>query len=306
VSTKVESDRLASELAKRGYDAEALNGDLNQESRERVLGKFRDHRLSILVATDVAARGIDIEKITHVINWSLPHDPEAYVHRIGRTGRAGNSGTAITFVTPEEYRKLFRIRKYSGTNLKKGQIPGVAGILSAKKDKLAAKVISKMVERAETELVDDIWREMADKVLEGSNPREALAAALAEGFGSQIDPKRYRDITDVSVDVTATSRLFVAVGKRDRITPRALVTMIKKLSNLPDRLIDSIEIYDNFSFVTVPYRMAEKIIDEARRSGGFPVVKKAVPKDKNAAPASREPRSRKPQDSYGNPRKNRP
>ncbi len=304
VSTKVESDRLAGELAKRGYDAEALNGDLNQESRERVLGKFRDHRLSILVATDVAARGIDIEKITHVINWSLPHDPEAYVHRIGRTGRAGNSGTAITFVTPEEYRKLFRIRKYSGTNLKKGQIPGVAGILSAKKDKLAAKVISKMLERAETELVDDIWREMADMVLEGSNPREALAAALAEGFGAQIDPKRYRDITDVSVDVTATSRLFVAVGKRDRITPRALVTMIKKLSNLPDRLIDSIEIYDNFSFVTVPYRMAEKIIDEARRSGGFPVVKKAVPKDKTQEP--REPRSRKQQDSYSHPRKNRP
>jgi len=278
VSTKVEADKLAGSLAERGYDAEGLHGDLSQDSRERVLGKFRDKRLSILVATDVAARGLDIEKLTHVINWSLPHDPDSYLHRVGRTGRAGNSGTAITFVTPDEYRMLFRIKKLSGKQLKKGSVPAVAGILNAKKTRLAAKVVARVGSFAEESSHSEFWREMAKGILTSLDPQEALAAALAEGFSDQLDPGRYRELTEVSVDEAGTSRLYVAAGKQDRITPRSLVTMIKKLSNLSDAMIGSIEVYEAFSFVSVPYKSAEKIIEEARRAGGFPVVRRAVPK----------------------------
>jgi ATP-dependent RNA helicase DeaD len=278
VSTKVEADKLASSLVERGYDAEGLHGDLSQEARERVLGKFRDRRLSILVATDVAARGIDIEKLSHVINWSLPHDPESYLHRVGRTGRAGNTGTAITFVTPEEYRKLFRIKKLSGRQLKKAKVPEVEGILKLRKERLAAKVAAKAIVLAEDEASGEIWTKVAREILESLEPEAALAAALAEGFSGQLDPGRYRELTAVSVDETGTSRLYVAAGKKDRLTPRTLVGMIKRISNLPDSLIGSVEIYEAFSFVSVPFKYAERIIEEARHAGGFPAVRRATPK----------------------------
>lgn len=303
VSTKVEADSLAKSLGGRGYDVEALHGDLSQEARERVLGKFRDRRLSILVATDVAARGIDIEKLTHVINWSLPHDPESYLHRIGRTGRAGNEGTAITFVTPDEYRRLFLLKKISGKKLKKGSVPEVADLLQAKADR----IFSRVVARAERDRPEagteggtgcptdsgraigdegasaasvgcDTWKEMARDLLEKLGPEEALAAALAEGFPRELDPSRYGEISEVPSDHSAPGRLFIAAGKRDSLTPRSLATMIKRLSKLPDSLIGSIEVHDTFSFVSVPGGYAGMIMDEARRTGGFPDMRMAAPR----------------------------
>jgi ATP-dependent RNA helicase DeaD len=283
VSTKVEADKLAGMLAERGYEAEGLHGDLSQDARERVLGKFRDKRLSILVATDVAARGLDIEKLTHVINWSLPHDSESYLHRIGRTGRAGNSGTAITFVTPEEYRSLFKIKRISGKQLKKAAVPAIEGILAAKKERLSVKISARAVELAEKPAKSKLWHDMAKDILTKMPPEEALAAVLAESFSDSLDPGRYHELTEVSVDEAGTSRLFIAAGRRDRVDPKAIVAMVKKLSNLSDRFIGSIEVYDTFSFVTVPYKSAEKIIEEARRGGGFPVVRRAAPKGSQGA-----------------------
>jgi len=294
VSTKVEADRLAGQLAERGYDAEGLHGDLGQDARERVLGKFRDRRLSILVATDVAARGLDIEKLTHVINWSLPHDPESYLHRVGRTGRAGNSGTAITFVTPEEYRRLFLFRKISGKTLKKTEVPDVRSIIEGKKSRLAAKIAAKAQPAGEAEGAEaiaapkdtataakdplELWRGLAKELLASLDPETALAAALSEGFSDQLDPGKYREITDISVDDTATSRLYIGAGKADNVTTRTLVTMVKRLSGLSDGMIVGAEVYETFSFVTVPFKYAEKIITEARRAGGFPQVRRAVPR----------------------------
>ena len=295
VSTKVEADRLAGQLAERGYDAEGLHGDLGQDARERVLGKFRDRRLSILVATDVAARGLDIEKLTHVINWSLPHDPESYLHRVGRTGRAGNSGTAITFVTPEEYRRLFLFRKISGKTLKKTVVPDVRSIIEGKKSRLAAKIAAKAQPPVEAEGAEaiaapkdtaaaaakdplELWRGLAKELLASLDPETALAAALSEGFSDQLDPGKYREITDISVDDTATSRLYIGAGKADNVTTRTLVTMVKRLSGLSDGMIVGAEVYETFSFVTVPFKYAEKIITEARRAGGFPQVRRAVPR----------------------------
>ncbi len=111
--TKTDTAKLAQNLGDRGYLADALHGDLSQQEREKILNKFRKQKINILVATDVAARGIDIIELTHVINYSLPQDPDSYVHRIGRTGRAGKQGTAITFVTSTEYRRLTYIIKTS-------------------------------------------------------------------------------------------------------------------------------------------------------------------------------------------------
>ena len=288
VSTKVEADRVAASLAERGYEAEGLHGDLSQDARERVLAKFRDRRLSILVATDVAARGLDIEKLSHVINWSLPHDPESYLHRIGRTGRAGNTGTAITFVTPEEYRLLFRIKSISGKKLKKALVPQVDEILAGKKERLAAKIGAKVAELAGDEAKAERWKSLAKELLGNLGAEEALAAALAEGFKDDFDPDRYRELTEVSVDGTGTSRLYIAYGRRDGAEPKSVVTLVKRLSGLHDRYIGSVEVYENFSFVSVPYASAGAIIDEARKSGDSPLVKKALPRGASASAGRRE------------------
>jgi len=334
-ATRVEADRLAKALEERGYGAEALHGEITQEGRERIVAKFRDKRITILVATDVAARGIDIEKLTHVVNWSLPHDPESYVHRVGRTGRAGNAGTAITLVTPDEYRKLFRFKHAAGSGLRKGKVPAIADVIGAKRDRIETRILSraastlkpKQAEEAAamegqeamapgalpesaaeaapaaieapapkvrgktakdkatagkaaadaTEAIE-LWGGLADKLLARLSPRDAVAAALFEAFGDELDPARYREIQEASVDAAATARLFVGAGRRDGANPRSLASLLKRLSGLPDRLLGGIEVYENFSFVTVPFEAAERIIAEARKGGGLPAVRLATPR----------------------------
>ena len=304
-STRVEAERVAKALEERGYDAEALHGEIPQDRRERILAKFRERRIRVLVATDVAARGIDIDRLSHVVNWSLPHDPEAYVHRVGRTGRAGNAGTAITLVTPDEYRKLFRFKRAAGVGFKKAKVPEVDEVLAAKRDRLRGKILA----RTESFTAEDdkdaavvragkLWRDLADEILAKAPPSDALAAALFEAFGNEIDPARYRRIEECSVDAAATARLFVGVGKRDRATPRGLASLVKRISGLPDRLIGGIEIYENFSFLTVPFEAAEKVITEARRSGGLPPVRLATPKGGDKG-SRFPPRPSRPKVSYG-------
>jgi ATP-dependent RNA helicase DeaD len=304
-STRVEAEKVAKALEERGYEAEALHGEIAQDRRERILSRFRDRRLRVLVATDVAARGIDIEKLSHVVNWSLPHDPDAYLHRVGRTGRAGNAGTALTFVTPEEYRKLFRFKRAAGAGFKKAKVPEVGEVLAAKRERLRAKILGRAEKMREEPGEDSgalaaaplasargaapaagaggdsiarLWRELAAEILDKASPAEALAAALFEAFGDEIDPARYRQIEECSVDAAATTRLFVGVGKRDRATRSGLAALVKRISGLPDRLIGGIEIYENFSFLTIPFEAAERVIAEARRSGGLPLVRLATPR----------------------------
>ena len=136
--TRVDADRIGQALEERGYPVETLHGDYAQEHRDRVMARFRSGKARILVATDVAARGIDVEGLTHVVNWSLPQDSQAYMHRIGRTGRAGNEGTAITFVTPFEYRKLTRMREGAGARIKKGAVPKVSDVIDARRARAIA------------------------------------------------------------------------------------------------------------------------------------------------------------------------
>jgi ATP-dependent RNA helicase DeaD len=297
-ATKIDTDELAKRLQTSGYGAEALHGDLSQSERERVLGRFRNKTTRILTATDVAARGIDVERLTHVVNFSLPHDPDSYTHRIGRTGRAGNTGTAITFVTPEEYRRLFSLRKGSGKSLKKGEIPQVDEVISAKRDRIKARVLAELErynqgtqldtkreaeewDAAEIPKPDNKafapWLELADDLLSSVGAREAVASALASGFEGELDPSRYREMRQASVDERARARLFIGAGRKHRYGKREVADLVKRLSGLPDRLV-GVEIFETCSFVMVPFGDAERIIEAARKSGGLPPVRAATPR----------------------------
>ena len=300
-ATKVDTDGLSKSLGERGYGAEALHGDLSQMEREKVLRRFRSKRTTILTATDVAARGIDIERLTHVVNFSLPHDPDSYTHRIGRTGRAGNTGTAITFVTPDEYRRIFFLRKTAGANLKKGAVPEVDEVLDAKRQRIRGRVLSAAAElgliaeeggQEGDAAALERWRQLAREIGENLEPEDALAAALAAGYGAELDPARYGDVRTDFLDKEATTRLFIGVGRREGADRKEIADFVKELAGLPDRLVGGVEVYDAFSFVTVPFEAAERIIAEARKSGKGPIVKIAFPKD-GQSPRRGQPAYRK-------------
>jgi ATP-dependent RNA helicase DeaD len=333
--TKIETDAVARALSERGYAAEALHGDVSQDMRERTLARFRDKKTLILVATDVAARGIDVERLTHVVNFNLPFDPESYTHRIGRTGRAGNKGTAITFVTPEEYRRLFALRRASGDGLHKGEVPSVAEVIEAKRARIkiktsgAARDILGLSFGADADEVaggeDDgssgaadapakqatgkvpdpsvaAFYSLADELLEDLPARDALAALAAAAYSGDLDPRRYGEVRDVSVDSAAKARLYVGLGKKDGVWPKDIAEIVKRLTGLPDRMVDDIEVLERFSFASVPFEAAEKAIAEARRQRGAPPVRIAAPKAGPGGP--RRPYG--PRGSYDKPRPYRP
>ncbi len=275
--TKVDADKTARHLADRGYNAEALHGDLSQGKREEILEALRNKKLTVLAATDVAARGIDVTDLTHVINYSLPHDPESYVHRIGRTGRAGKAGTAITFVTPDEYRRLSMIRRMAKTEIRKEQVPEVDKIISIKKERLR-KNIGDVINTGE----HDVYRDLAEEILAESDPAEAMAAVLKLGFSDQFDSARYRNIKEVSrekperLSPDGKCRLFITLGKRDRIKPAMLASLIERQTGVKSRLIQEIDIYENFSFMTVPFKEAEIILAQfsgKKKHNSFTIVR---------------------------------
>src|ERR1700690_2898544 len=134
--TRAETARLASELSQRGFPAEAIHGDLDQNARERTLGRFRQNQVKVLVATDVAARGLDIDDISHVINYQLPDDPEVYIHRIGRTGRAGKTGIAISLFTPREKRRMREVEALTKQNVTKMELPTIEDIQKYRESKV--------------------------------------------------------------------------------------------------------------------------------------------------------------------------
>ncbi len=270
--TKVDVDLLANKLSDRGYDALALHGDMSQHTRERVLNKFKHRKVNILVATDVAARGIDIENLTHVINYSIPQDVESYIHRIGRTGRAGKEGIAITFVTPNEYRRLVYMARSAKINIKKQEIPKVGDIISTKISRIQSEV-SRIIESGEQKDFEYIAR-----MLINEHPEiETIAALIKYAFGDELDEKSYHHIKEVSIDTYAKSRLFVALGKDDGMTFRKLVDFIEQQTGIDGKNIREVRIFDAFSFITVPFEDAEIILETFKRNkkGKRSIVSKA-------------------------------
>jgi len=276
--TKVDVDDVGRHLVDRGYDADALHGDMSQDQRERILNRFKNRKTNILVATDVAARGLDISNLTHVINYSLPQDPESYIHRIGRTGRAGKEGTAITFVTPEEYRSLMVIKRVAKTDIRKEKLPEIEDIINTKKSRIVGELFQIISKEGCEEYLP-----MAGEVLEGNDPEKVLAAMLKHFFGAELDERNYNQIRDVSVDNKGKTRLFVALGKSEGMSPKRLVDFINTQTRVHADAVRDIRIFDRFSFVSVPFKEAEIILDVFRKGkkGKRPIIVKAKAERQN-------------------------
>ena len=231
--TKNDADNVTKMLDERGYDVAALHGDIPQGQREKILARFRSRKTRVLVATDVAARGIDINGLSHVINYSLPYDGATYIHRIGRTGRAGTSGTAITFVRPEERRKLEflknTVRKAAKGELNEEEIPSVRKVLEVKRERMLetlkvqlglmrdpadvkdgvvyigggkAQVDGEDLAKEddfvpELKKVDSIYEKMAGELCEGQDAQAVLAGILSVTYGKSLDESHYGDITPI-------------------------------------------------------------------------------------------------------------
>ena len=275
--TKVDVDRLANKLIDRGYNAEALHGDISQHQRERILKKFRNKQVNMLVATDVAARGIDIQDLTHVINYALPQDPDAYIHRIGRTGRAGKEGTAITFVTPEEYRKLLFIMRKAKTDIRKESLPGVGEIIKAKKDNIKEEINS-VVNSGDLES----YYEIAENLLENNDPLKVVSGLLSIAYEDELNEDSYKEISSVNINKQGRSRLFVALGKIDGMSPKSLVEFIIDKAGVENKTIKDVKVFEKFSFITVPFEESEIILEIFKREkrGRRPIVEIAKERKK--------------------------
>ncbi len=287
--TKIDVDEVASKLANRGLRADAIHGDLSQAAREKVLKKFREKRINILVATDVAARGIDVNDLTHVINYSLPNDSESYVHRIGRTGRAGKEGTAITLTTPSEYRKLIYIQRNANAKIVKQTVPNIQEVIDGKKQRIISTVERYLNDEDKVKELEDVAEEIL-KLDNDGDFKKILSAVLKTTFKDELKESKYFQIKDPTkkrkdyysydergmgggyrgkigsegkrsyVDRKGTARLFIAKGKKDGMNVSKLGEFIEKNTGVDKRNIDDIRIFDNFSFFAVPFGDAEGVL----------------------------------------------
>ena len=286
--TKVGVDELVNKLIDRGYAAEGLHGDVSQSLREKILRKFKRKNSNILVATDVAARGIDISNLSHVINYSLPQDSESYVHRIGRTGRAGNQGTAITFISPAEFRQFSAMKRQVKAEIRKEKLPTPQDIVAMKK----SKIMDDLAEIIDGELYGDCGT-MAREILANYPPEIALASLLKLAFKGELDESSYPEIRSFSVDRKGSARLFLALGRIDGFSPRKILDLIIRECDLPSNKIDDIKVLDEFSFATVPFSEAERVTRALNSlSKGRPIASMARDKDgeSEGKPARKERR----------------
>ncbi len=258
--TRQETQDIADALAARGYGAEPLHGDMNQNERDRVMRRFREGVSTLLIATDVAARGLDIESVTHVINVDVPWDAEAYIHRIGRTGRAGRKGDAITLVEPRERRAMGNIERFTGAQLTFSQVPTADDIVRRRQERL--------VERLQEAVVAGGYETQMEAVYKiGGDPYAVAAAALALLAAEQptpVDMPEFRapePRTFVAAHGGETARLFVGMGRQDGLRPADLVGAIASETGIPGKQIGAIDIADRTAFVEVPKEMAQQVID---------------------------------------------
>ncbi len=265
--TKKGVDDLVASLQARGYRSDGLHGDLSQAQRDRVMKKFREGQLEILVATDVAARGIDIDDITHVVNYDIPQDHESYVHRIGRTGRAGKKGVAITFVEPREYRQLRLIERLAKTKILRRKLPSAADILERQKEVIKERLLKTL----EKNRFEDYHMVLAD-ILDDYDPVDIAAAALqlsVEGY-KEKDEEEALDPIASRLENTGGApgmvRLFINIGRSQKLRPEDVVRAFASEADIPGNVIGVINIYDKFTFVEVPEDVAERVLSVMHRN----------------------------------------
>jgi ATP-dependent RNA helicase DeaD len=272
-NTKRMVDEIVADLQAKGYFADGLHGDMSQAQRQNTLDKFRKNTLEILVATDVAARGIDVDNVEAVFNYDLPADEEYYVHRIGRTGRAGKNGRAFTFVSGRDIYKLRDIMRFTKADIKLEQVPSFADV-SEVKTTLFLNQIKEVVEKGNL----DKYIGRVQRLLDQSEDITSLDIAAALLKMTMKEDKRSEQSLDASREKGASrpgyTRLFISMGKKDRLHPRDVVDLIGESTNLPGNKVGDIALYDKFSFVEVPNEFAEEIVGQLGRTSiqGQPVT----------------------------------
>lgn len=250
--TKKGVDELVEAMQARGYSVEGMHGDMNQNQRLNTLRKFKEGNLEFLVATDVAARGIDVENVTHVINYDLPQDIESYVHRIGRTGRANREGTAYTLVTPREYMTLKQIEKVTKSKIKRKEIPTIDDIFYAKYQNIFARV-KETLEGEEYKRFVPLAAEMDEEY----NLVDVAAALMNILYNKEIS----FEYTENSIGAEASFvRLFFTVGRMDRLNPKMLLQFLNEYARTNREDIGDIDILEKFTFVDVSERVVDAII----------------------------------------------
>ena len=287
-NTKRQVDELVQALQGRGYFAEGLHGDLKQIQRDRVMNGFRNGRTEILVATDVAARGIDVGDVEAVFNYDVPQDDEYYVHRIGRTGRAGREGKAFSLVVGREVYKLRDIQRYCKTKIIPQAIPSLNDITEIKVEKILDQVaevledsdLSKMVTIIEKKLLEEDYTSLDlaaallkmamgednEDIIDCSvQPRslDELGSYGQRGRSRGCDRGGYgrsRGSADYGMGEETMSRLFINIGKAQRVTPGDILGAVAGESGIPGRMVGSIDMYDGYTFVDVPGRYAEAVL----------------------------------------------
>jgi ATP-dependent RNA helicase DeaD len=294
--TREEVDQLTETLNGRGYRAEALHGGMGQEQRDRVMGRLRAGTADLLIATDVAARGLDVEQLTHVVNYDVPSAPEAYVHRIGRVGRAGREGVAITLAEPREHRMLKAIERVTGQRIGVEKIPTVAD-LRARRLELTRAALQ------ESLLADDDLHRFRVVVETLTDEFDILDVALAavklahDATGGDVDEEEIPHVADRPRDGRPArpqgdrrggggmTRLFLGVGRAAGVRPQDVVGAIAGESGLRGRDIGAIEISDRFTLVEVPEGAADEVIAALRHT----TIKgrKAAVRRERFAPAKR-------------------
>lgn len=292
VRTKTSTVDLAEKLEARGYASAALNGDIQQNIRERTIDHLKKGRLDIIVATDVAARGLDVERITHVVNYDVPHDTESYVHRIGRTGRAGRQGDAILFVAPREKRMLHAIEKATRKKIDIMELPTTEFI----NDKRIAEFKQKITDTLATEELGFFYQLLEQYQQEHNTPALEIAAAMAQMLqgdtplllknkpqkpprtdwdqdsGKTTPRKRERKNTDRKpkrnrVEIDADMQQYrVEVGHNHNVKPGNIVGAIANEGGIDSEFIGKIDIHDDYSLIHLPSGMPKAVMQDLRKA----------------------------------------
>jgi len=277
--TKTGSAELAEKLESRGFAAVAMHGDMSQPLREGVIRRLRAGQVEIVVATDVAARGLDVEQIEHVINYDVPYDVEAYVHRIGRTGRAGRKGVATLFITPRERKMMREIERYTGNPIQPMKFPTRADV-AAKRISIFKDNVRKTIQEGDLEMYVELVEQLAEEGPFDMADVAAAAVRIAQGSKALVRAREEeRDATPITTPAPSpanrqpptdnrpdkTIRLSIAIGRRDGIRPADIVGSIANEAGVPGREIGPIEIQDDVTYVGIPERHVEIVLAKVGR-----------------------------------------